>query len=143
MITLLDVNVLIALTDGGHVHHEPAKRFFRSIQRDGWATCPLTENGFLRIMGHPNFAAGLKGLQEARLLLDGLMQQPGHQFWGDDCSLSDAAMFPQLTNSKHLTDQYLLGLAVKHQGRLATFDRQIETAWVKGGETAIWIIPAE
>ncbi|QSZ05957.1 hypothetical protein J3P71_13635 [Rhizobium leguminosarum] len=59
MTFLFDVNVLIALFDPHHLYHEPAHRWFRSLDRDSWATCPLTENGVARILGKsklPGFA---------------------------------------------------------------------------------------
>jgi predicted nucleic acid-binding protein len=47
---LFDVNVLIALFDPAHVHHESAHAWWKANQSSGWATCPLTENGFVRVL---------------------------------------------------------------------------------------------
>jgi hypothetical protein len=77
---------------------------------------------------------------EVRPLLDALRAAPGHQFWSDDVSLSDPRLFPSLPASKHLTDLYLLGLAVKHGGRFATFDAGIDPTLVPGGPAALFII---
>ncbi len=141
MITLLDVNVLIALVDQAHTHHQPATRFFARIQSDGWATCPLTENGALRILGRPGSHRGPDSPTAARRLLQSLLSSPGHQFWPDDVSLEDERLFPRLPGSRHLTDLYLLGLAVKHEGRFATFDSGIDPALVAGGRMAFHLIP--
>ncbi len=136
MITLFDVNVLVALVHGSHVHHAAATRVFKAIHTAGWATCPLTQNGFLRIMSHPSFGLGPESPQIARQLLSNLMDTPGHVFWPDDLSLTDHQRFPRLPGPKQQTDLYLLGLAVKNQGRLATFNQHIDPSWVAGGKAA-------
>jgi toxin-antitoxin system PIN domain toxin len=141
MIHLLDANVLIALGDANHPHRGAALRFLeRSATVDGWATCPLTENAFLRILGG-SYRCGPGSTAEARRLLDSLRAAPGHQFWPDDISLSDTGLFPKLSSSQHLTNLYLLALAVKHGGRLATFDQQIDATLIPGGPAAYHCIP--
>lgn len=142
MIALLDVNVLIALVNTNHVHHAPASRFFPQAQPHGWATCPLTENGALRILGRPGANHGPDSPASARTLLASLLASPGHQFWPDDVSLMDARLFSFLPASKHLADLYLLGLAVKHGGRFATFDQSIDASLIPGGPTAYYLIPS-
>jgi toxin-antitoxin system PIN domain toxin len=144
MIQLLDANALIALGDANHPHREAALRFFKeSATVAGWATCPLTENAFLRILGGSGYPDGPGTPSEARLLLSRLLAAPGHQFWSDDLSLGDTGLFPVLPASRHLTDLYLLGLAVKRGGRLATFDAGIDPAWVPGGAAALLLIPTD
>jgi uncharacterized protein len=143
MVTLLDVNVLIALADARHVHHAPAKRYLSDIHMQGWATCPITENGFLRMLGRPESDSGLQSVDEARLLLNSLKAVPGHQFWPDGISLCDTSLFPRLPGSRELTDLYLLALAVKNEGRLATFDRGIKAQPSLGGQAALTHIPAD
>jgi toxin-antitoxin system PIN domain toxin len=143
MIHLLDINVLIALCDPAHPHASPARHFFQStLSGDGWATCPLVENGFLRIFGDHRYPGGPGNPQSARLILDGLMASPGHQFWPDDLSLADPIAFPSLPTSKHLTDLYLLGLAVKHGARFATFDHSMDPSILPGGPAAYFPIPS-
>ena len=142
MTTLFDVNVLVALVHGGHVHHAAATKAFKAALPAGWATCPLTQNGFLRIMSHPSFALGPEAPQIARQLLLNLLDTPGHEFWSDDLTLTDAQLFPRLPGPKHQTDLYLLGLAAKHGGRLATFDQHIDPKWVAGGETTLLVLNA-
>jgi uncharacterized protein len=119
MITLLDASVLIALGDAGHEHEAAALRFFQhEAVPGGWATCPLTENAFLRILSQPSYLRTLGSPIGARRVLLRLIASPGHEFWSDDVSLSDIRLFPTLPASKHLTDLYLLGLAVKHGAAL-------------------------
>ena len=137
MIALLDVNVLIALVDTTHAHHAAAIRYFPQAQAHGWATCPMTENGFLRILGRPGAPHGPDSPTTARILLQSLLAAPGHEFWPDDLSLSDTGCFPRLTASSDLTDLYLLGLAVKHGGCFATFDTGIDASLVPGGDAAL------
>lgn len=141
MIYLLDANLLIALGDSNHPHRSAALRFFetRAVQ-EGWATCPLTENAFLRIFGGSSYAGGPGSTPEARRLLDSLRAAPGHQFWPDDQSLCDPSKFPELPGASHLTDCYLLALAVARGGKLVTFDRRIDPSWVSGGKEALLIL---
>lgn len=142
MITLLDANVLIALGDAGHAHEAAALQFFQcEAVPGGWATCPMTENAFLRILSHPNYPRTLGSPTEARRVLSRLLGSPGHQFWPDNVSLMDTRLCPSLTGSQPLTDQFLLALAVKHGGRFATFDTRINASLVPGGHEALYVIP--
>jgi len=138
---LLDVNILLALGDSTHPHHQRARNWFLSPEREVWATCPLTENGFIRIAGHSSYKTFPGGSTEARAAMDLLTSNPGHQFWADDLSLRDLNLFPNLPGSKHLTDLYLLALAVSHEGRFATLDERIDPGLVPGGKQACFILP--
>lgn len=139
---LLDANILIALADTDHVHHGRAMRFFGGhAVTEGWATCPLTENAFLRILGHAKYQSGPGSPDSARRSLLSITRAPGHQFWPDALSLTDLRIFPTLTQSKHLTDLYLLALAIKRGGRLATLDQRIDPNLLQQGRTAYHIIP--
>lgn len=137
MIFLVDVNVLLFLADPASPFHGAAKSFFKRAMSEGWATCPITENGFLRILGNPGFAGSPRA---ARQILRQWTSTPGHQFWPDDLSLCDLTRLPDLPSAKHLTDCYLLALAVKRGGKLATFDRRIDPAWVSGGFQALLVL---
>jgi toxin-antitoxin system PIN domain toxin len=134
---LLDVNVLIALFDAGHVHHEIAHDWFSDQQTSGWATCPLTENGFLRIVMNPRGP-----VREDRVTvfasLNALCSSEHHEFWPDTVSLRDDTLFdPQVHVSYlQLADVYLLGLAVRTGGTLATFDAGIPWRAVRGATRA-------
>jgi toxin-antitoxin system PIN domain toxin len=131
---LLDVNVLIALFDHTHVHHEAAHDWFADNRQRGWATCPVTENAFIRIVSQPlpgRPAAGRPGALCSHLR--GLCAASDHQFWPDSISLRDTALFDlSAASSRHLTDLYLAGLARANGGVLATFDRTIPMKAVAG-----------
>jgi len=133
---LFDANLLIALADHDHEHHHLAVAFHAKVGVEGWVTCPLTENAFLRIIAHPNYPKGPGSPGAARELLKRLTSQPGHDFWPDSISLCDHRAFRVLPSSKHLTDYYLLALAVRNGSTLATFDRRIDPTLIKGGQDA-------
>lgn len=138
---LLDANVLIALGDPTHVHHGRVQHWFHSQPGRAWATCPLTENAFLRIIGGVNYP-GMNGDPQAlRTVLNQMCSFPGHQFWGDDITLRDIKVFPALPVARHLTDVYLLALAVEHRARLATLDHRIDLNLVPGGTSSCFLIP--
>ena len=135
---LLDVNVLIALCDPAHPHVTAARTFFAGgLARNGWATCPLVENGFLRIFGSRKYPGGPGSPQAASQILASLLATPGHQFWPDDFTLLAPGVFPNLPASDDLTNIYLLGLAVNHRGRIATFEAGIDSSLVPGGPAAL------
>ena len=132
---LLDVNVLIALLDPQHIFHDPAHTWFRTNQRHGWATCPITENGCLRIMSSPGYLAPGLTVDTVREILTEMVQVKGHRFWPDSVSMLDGRRFDLAGRGpKRLTDLYLLGLAVTFDGRLVTFDQGIRWQAVKGCE---------
>jgi len=141
---LLDVNVLIALFDPEHVHHELAHDWFSDNRRDGWATCPVTENGFLRVLSSPAYRSALYRLPDLMVRLRTLCGDPHHRFWPDTVSLRDASLFdPGLIGGhRQLTDIYLLGLAMKKDGCLVTFDRAIPVKAVIGADTRTLVVVA-
>ena len=140
MIHLLDANVLIALMVEDHPHHAVVVQFFPKAQFEGWATCPITENALLRIVGAPAFPGGPGNPQALRAQFLKYRASPGHQFWPDDLSLADRRTFAVLPSAKNLTDIYLLALAVKKQGRLVTFDQGIDPSLVPGGTDALLVL---
>lgn len=142
---LLDVNLLVALCDADHVHHGPAARWFRSHRVEGWATCPLTENGLLRVLGHHRYPAGPGSLEAVRPLLQSLRSIPGHVFWEDSISISDSRAIPSLqgVTSKQLTDLYLLALCITKGSGFATLDSRIDPTQVPGGSHSLVQIPAD
>jgi uncharacterized protein len=139
---LLDVNVLIALMDPAHVQHERAHQWFAAKGHKAWATCPLTENGVLRILGHPRYPNSPGSPAAVAELLTSFRKLPGHDFWPDDISLLDHNNFDpaRLLDSAHVTDSYLLALALAHKGQLATFDQGIPTQSVMNGSAALCLI---
>ena len=125
MIEMPDVNVLIALFDGKHVHHKIAEAWFSNVSESGWATCPLSENGFIRIVSTPNFNLGMSVSQVTtalRLLIADSKEE--HHFWADDISLRDEDMFLMdiVQGYRQLTDLYLLGLCQKYKAQFVTLD---------------------
>jgi toxin-antitoxin system PIN domain toxin len=126
-IALLDVNVLIALFQPSHIYHEAAHDWFATNRNQGWATCPLTENGVLRILANSAvFGDHHHSPASLRSRLDTLCSSEEHVFWPDTVSLRDEQLF-NLSGVSHrqISDIYLVGLAVSNGGRLATFDRRI------------------
>ena len=126
MRALLDVNLLIALFDVDHVSHDRALEWFDANIKSGWASCPLTQNGCIRVMSQP----GYPNSQPVHVLASRLREavsHPRHEFWADDASLLDenAVDTTQVHGPRQLTDVYLLALATAHGGRLVTLDRSI------------------
>ena len=136
---LLDVNVLIALIDPTHVQHDRAHRWFGATGKRAWATCPLTENGVLRIVGHKRYPNTPGPPTVVAELLAGLRALPGHEFWPDDATLFNDRIVDRtrLLDSGQVTDTYLLALASAHRGKFATFDRHPVIDAVINGMSAI------
>jgi toxin-antitoxin system PIN domain toxin len=126
---LLDTNVLIALLWPPHAHHNLAVKWFTRHRSKGWATCALTQAGFVRITSNPSFSRDAASPREAASILASNSASKDHQFWPDDLSFSDAITFAgtRLLGHQQTTDAYLLGLAIHHNGKLATLDQRIET----------------
>ena len=141
-IALLDVNVLIALVDPQHVHHEPSHRWFEAHGGHGWATCPLTQNALLRILGNPRYPNSPGGPLVVMPLPQELLAHPTHVFWPDALSWDSAGVFvgDGLLHHGQITDTYLLALAVHHQGRLVSFDSRLSSKAVCGGSQALQLI---
>ena len=133
-IALLDVNVLVALFDPNHIHHDLAHDWFSEHGSEGWATCPITEAGFVRVVSNPSYGPEVPRPAVALDLLRRFCESGRHHFWPDGVSLRDASIFTidAARGHRQLTDVYLLGLARKMGGTLATFDRTIPLEAVKG-----------
>ena len=144
---LLDVNLLVALFDPNHVHHELAHDWFDDNRSGGWATCPVTENGFTRVLANPAYGGAVS---DAAALVERLRRfcaSGHHEFWTDTVSLRDPKIFNPsfVVGYRQLTDVYLLGLARKMNGRLVTFDKGIPLRAVSGAQSGMLevIAPAE
>ena len=141
MRALLDVNVLIALLDGGHVHHAAASSWLGANIHHGWASCPLTQNGCLRIM----YADGYPRRQTVVAVADRLREATAadyHEFWPDEISVLDTSRF-ELTrwlSSRQITDAYLLALAVHRGGAFVTLDRKVDLQLVPAAEARHLIV---
>ncbi|WP_294536746.1 TA system VapC family ribonuclease toxin [uncultured Rhodoblastus sp.] len=142
MTFLLDVNVVIALIDPGHVGHDDAHFWFASRGAKAWATCPIVENGVIRIVGHPRYPNSPGSPAAVAEIVARLRKLPHHVFWPDDLSLVDSADVDaaRILTSAQVTDTYLLALAKAHRGRLATFDRKLSTAAVHDGKASLHLI---
>ena len=132
MRALLDVNVLIALLDENHTHHAAVSDWFAACIEHGWASCPLTQNGCVRIISQPRYPNAL-GVAEAVMRLREAVSTPWHQFVPDDVSLLDDGVVDrlQLMGPRQLTDVYLLALAVSHGARLVTLDKSVSSSAVR------------
>lgn len=141
MVRLADVNVLIALSDVGHSCHAAATSWLAAHPKVGLATCALTENGFLRIYGHPSYTLGPGSPEHALVGLRAYRSRRGHRFLPCDLSLDDA-VFGTLARvtPKQLTDLYLVALAGKHGARFLTFDTSIPAELVHDGRKFIEVI---
>lgn len=135
MRALLDVNVLIALLDADHSLHARATTWFVSHARGGWASCPITQNGCVRIMSHPSYPNAFP----TRAVMERLAEATAsnyHEFWPDDISLLDAAIADpsRIHGPRQLTDLYLLALAIRHDGQFVTFDASVSIEAIKAAE---------
>lgn len=132
---LLDINVLLALLDSDHVDHARAMSWLDTEIDAGWASCPVTENGFVRIISQPRYPSPVAP-SIAVELLSRAQRSDAHAFWPCDLSLLDAERFDgtRLHGPRQVTDAYLLGLAVAQDGRFATFDQSVPLSAVRGAD---------
>lgn len=130
---LLDINVLLALLDSDHVDHGRAHDWLDDEIEAGWASCPITENGFVRIVSQPRYPSPVSPVA-AMELLSRARDSDHHQFWPCDVSLLDASIVDRsrLHGPRQVTDAYLLALATTHEGRFIAFDRSLSLATVRG-----------
>lgn len=140
---LLDVSVLLAIHDHGHVHHQRANDWFGRMSAGGWATCPITENGFIRIASNPKYPRLDGGPDVLARLLEETCEIGIHEFWAD--SLPPSALFREdlsLTFDQ-LTDMYLVSLAIERGGKFATLDEHVPAHVIPGGADALAVIPVQ
>ena len=132
MRALLDVNVLIAMLDENHTNHELVSEWLSDNIHDGWASCPLTQNGCVRILSLPRYPDSLR-TEEAMVRLRAAVSTQHHQFIADDISLLDSSLVDggSLLGPGQVTDAYLLALAVAHRARFVTLDRSVPTSAVR------------
>jgi toxin-antitoxin system PIN domain toxin len=132
---LLDVNVLIALLDTDHTHHRTARKWLRGQIDSGWASCPLTENGCIRIMSQPQYPNPVRTGEVITRLTDAAATSY-HELWPNSLSILDetAVDKTRILGPKQVTYVYLLALAVKRGGRFVTFDGAVPLSAVPGAE---------
>ena len=135
MRALLDVNVLIALLDQAHPHHEPALTWLKAGIKHGWASCAITQNGCVRIMSQASYP-GARSVAQVIERLRAAMEHSAHEFWPDEVSIVDPRVVDatRVHGARQVTDTYLLALAVRRGGRLVTFDSGIALSAVKGAQ---------
>jgi hypothetical protein len=123
-VALLDVNALVALAWDSHVHHAAMRAWFTANRSAGWATCPITESGFVRVSSNPIVLPSAISVDAARGVLSTLRAHPDHRFLTDDVSLGDSDV-PSIAGYRQVTDAHLLTLARRRGVRLVTFDSSI------------------
>jgi len=123
-LALLDVNALVALAWDSHVHHAAMRAWFNTNSSDGWATCAVTESGFVRVSSNPKVLRSSLSVGDARRVLSALRDVDAHGFLPNDVSLCDPDV-PQIVGHRQVTDAQLLTLATRHGMRLVTFDAAI------------------
>ena len=140
---LLDVNVLISLLWPAHTHHNAAQKWFAAKSGKGWATTPLTQAAFVRIVSNPAFSKDAVTPNVALELLTHNLNHPRHRFWPADLPFSQAVegFKPKLFGHQQVTDAYLLGLTRHFKGRLATFDTAIMSLLDRGDRNWLELIP--
>jgi uncharacterized protein len=135
---LLDVNVLVALSWPEHLQHAMAMRWFARHRAKGWATCPLAQAGFVRIVSNPAFSSRSVSVQQATEGLADSLRDDAHHFWPDSISLPDAieTLRDPISGHQQITDAYLVALAIRNKGKLATLDRGIQQ-WAPAGSVEL------
>jgi uncharacterized protein len=123
---LLDVNALVALAWDSHIHHAPMRAWFAANSAAGWATCPLTESGFVRVSSNPKVLPHAIGVDAARGVLSAMRALAGHRFLDDHVSITDDDV-PAMTGHRQISDAHLLTLARRHHVNLVTFDAAVGT----------------
>lgn len=127
---LLDLNVLIALADPEHIHRQKAERWFLSTGKDDWGICPLTEAGFIRVVTNPAMRPAAVTLERAIAILQALMAHPGCHYWpitnAESWVALTAPFASRISGHQQIMDAYLLGIAIKENGVLVTFDRGLK-----------------
>jgi hypothetical protein len=132
---LLDVNALVALAWDSHIHHEPMREWFAANASKGWATCPITESGFVRVSTNPKVLTHPIGIIDAQHVLSALRASGGHRFLIDDVSIVDEDI-PTIAGHRQVTDAHLLALARRRGVRVVTFDAGI-VALAKGHDVQL------
>jgi uncharacterized protein len=134
-VALLDVNALVALAWDTHIHHARVREWFAANASGGWATCPITESGFVRVSTNPKVLPSPIGIADARRVLSDFRADEGHRFLVDDVSIVDHD-FPTIAGYRQVTDAHLLTIARRRGVRLVTFDPAI-AALAKGRDVEV------
>ncbi len=134
---LLDVNVMVALLDPGHIHHELAHQWWAGHAGRPWATCAITENGLIRVLTQPRYPNRVETVAEATGLLGQWKNahRATHRWWPIDVTLTDETLYEteKLTGPAQVTDACILGVACRHGGAVVSFDQALPWQAVAGG----------
>ncbi|MCY3749594.1 MAG: PIN domain-containing protein [Chloroflexi bacterium] len=143
MTALLDVNVLIALAWPNHVHHDAARAWFDQLGSDGWATCPFTEAGFVRVSCNQSVVGRAVTPQDAIAVLDSLTRLGVHDFWPVDQPIMrlPESVAARLQGYRQITDAILLMSAMQRGGQLATLDSGMEDLLAEDDRSSLCVIP--
>lgn len=143
MTYLLDVNVLLALFDPVHEHHEAAHRWFEGEKK--WASCSITELGFLRILANPSYPGRLGKIDHLSKMFRQFCDSSHHVYWEKMPSIHDNQdlVWENFESYRSLTDLYLLSLAKMNKGKLATFDRKIQSSLLRQGSAVVEFIRSD
>jgi hypothetical protein len=144
MVSLLDVNVLVALAWPNHVHHGAAHRWFGRRARAGWATSSIVELGFVRVSSNARVIPSAVSPQEAAALLRRMTALPHHHFWADDLRFAESPhiALARVAGHQQITDAHLVGLALRRGGCLATFDRGVRALVPRGHDPeSVVVVP--
>jgi uncharacterized protein len=130
---LLDVNVLIALSWPGHAFHDTVQTWFARNAAKGWATCPMVQAGFVRIISSPAFSQRAVTPSEALHALESHVRHPAHQFWPDDLSVAKGVEHfrDRIVGHQQITGAYLVALATRRGGKLTTLDKRLAAVFGK------------
>jgi len=125
---LLDLNALVFLADPDSPHYPAVQNWFDTAGREDWGVCPLTEAGFVRVTTNPVYGGATRTVAQATAILAAFAAYPGYRYWpiSESWSAVTAPFAARLFGHQQVTDAYLLGLAVKHNGTLVTFDKAIK-----------------
>jgi len=125
---LPDLNVLLALIDDEHMYYRTAQDWFNSSGKENWGLCPLTESGLVRLVTNPVMGPMYRTFDEAKAILEDLAQRSGYSYWPitESWAMLTAPITERIFGHRQVTDAYLLGLAIKEDGVLVTFDRGLK-----------------
>ncbi|PTL60052.1 TA system VapC family ribonuclease toxin [Paraconexibacter algicola] len=129
---LLDINVLLALLDSDHIDHRRAHEWLAENGPSGWASCAITENGFVRIISQPRYPSPVSPTVAVEVLA-AACAAGHHARWPCDVSILDDTIIDRtrVHGPRQVTDAYLLALATHHQGRFVTFDHGVVLSAVR------------
>jgi toxin-antitoxin system PIN domain toxin len=125
---LLDLNALVALADPDHKHHHAMQKWFLRTGKANWGVCPLTEAGFVRVTTNPAYHGANRTVAQAAAILADFARHPGYHYWAISVPWTKltTGFSARVLGHQQVTDSYLLGLAVKEDGVLVTFDKGIK-----------------